>query len=300
MTRPTYRVAAPALALAVMLVGSTAPTALGQAGGPRPGPTGLPPIPAEGPRLHVNDPIEVEQPAEPIDEPDGAMAPSPPTPNLLASAQTVLLFAAISLVPVALLMVSAFVRISVVLALLRQALGSAQVPGNQVMLALSLLLTALVMWPVGERVYEVSVAPAMAGSIGPVEAVEAGVAPLKRFMIEQVARTGHDGYYERMYAHLPESETEPMPTDAYDLPMRVVAPAFLLSELTTALFLGFAIYLPFLVVDLVVAAVLSATGLFMLPPALVSLPLKLVLFVLADGWMLVADMLLSSFAAAPG
>lgn len=217
--------------------------------------------------------------------------------SLLNAAQTMGLFALMSLVPAAVLMVSAFVRISVVLALLRQALGSPQVPGNQVLMALSLLLTAIVMWPVGERVYGRAIAPYAEGRIGAAEAWEAGVGPIKGFMIEQIVRTDHGHYVQALYARLPESATGPELTHYEEFPLRVIAPAFLLSELTTAVFIGFAVYLPFLVVDLVVSAVLSAMGLFLLPPSLVALPLKLILFVLADGWLLVADMLLRSFGA---
>jgi flagellar biosynthetic protein FliP len=213
--------------------------------------------------------------------------------QLLSSAQTVALFALFSMVPAAVLMVSAFVRISVVLTLLRQALGSPQIPGNQVLMALSLLLTAVVMWPVGEAVHRDAIAPMAAGALDPAGAWEAGTAPIKAYMRDQIDRSGHGDYVLTLHAHaFPD---RPEPSTYEEVPLRVLAPAFLLSELTTAVFIGFAIYLPFLVIDLVVSAVLSAMGLFMLPPALVALPLKLILFVLADGWMLVADMLLRSF-----
>ncbi len=216
--------------------------------------------------------------------------------QVVRSAQSIGLFALLSLVPAAVLMVSAFVRISIVLTLLRQAIGSPQVPGNQVLMALSLLLTALVMWPVGERVYDRAIAPYAAGRLAPRDAWEAGTGPLKQFMVDQICRTRHQDYLWTLYDHaVPPAPGRVEPTECEQFPLRVVAPAYLLSELTTALFIGFAIYLPFLVIDLVVSAVLSAMGLFMLPPSLVALPLKLVLFVLADGWMLVADMLLRSF-----
>lgn len=240
------------------------------------------------PAMEVNAAIATTTPE--ADPPPSAMPRS-----LAASAQTIALFALVSLIPAAVLMVSAFVRISIVLSLLRQAIGSAQVPGNQVLMALSLLLTAVVMWPVGERVYEQSIQPFAEGQLGAVEAWEAGSEPIKAFMIEQICRTRHEHYLTALYDHLPESSQQPEPTVCEEFPLRIIAPAFLLSELTTALFIGFAIYLPFLVIDLVVAAILSAMGLFLLPPSLVALPLKLILFVLADGWLLVADMLLRSF-----
>ena len=212
------------------------------------------------------------------------------------SAQTIVLYSLMSLAPAAALMVTAFVRIQIVLTLLRQALGSPQIPGNQVLTALALLLTALVMRPVAETVYERGIKPYSEGKMSPLVAWEESSAPIKAFMIEQISKTHHEHYCERLYdyASHPADAAEPMDLEDYSL--GVIAPAFLLSELTTALFMGFAIYLPFLVIDLVVSAVLGAMGLFMLPPSMVSLPLKLILFVLADGWMLVSGMLLRSFA----
>ncbi|HEY2159663.1 MAG TPA: EscR/YscR/HrcR family type III secretion system export apparatus protein [Isosphaeraceae bacterium] len=230
-------------------------------------------------------------------------APSTPTlPKLPVSAdvwksvQTIGLFALVSLAPAAVLMLTSFVRIQIVLVLLRQALGSPQVPGNQVLTALALLLTVLVMKPVGDVVYRDSVAPLMAEKIGPAQAWESGSRPIKRFMVDQIVRTRHEHYLTELYDYAtPPSSDRIEPAYGDDYPFHVIAPAFLLSELTTALTIGFIIYLPFLVIDLVVSAVLAAMGLFMLPPTLVALPLKLILFVLADGWLLVASRLLQTF-----
>jgi flagellar biosynthetic protein FliP len=221
--------------------------------------------------------------------------------------QTVVLFGLISLAPVAVLMVTAFVRINIVLLLLRQALGSPQVPGNQVLTALALLLTALVMRPTGEVVYQTAIRPYAAGQLSASEAWKAGTQPIKAFMVDQIVLTKHQDYLQALadFAE-PQSpgQIEPAavqaPSRAEEFPLRVVAPAFLLSELTTALTYGFCLYLPFLVIDLVVSSVLAATGLFMLPPALVATPVKLIAFVLADGWLLVATMLLSSFGQVSG
>jgi flagellar biosynthetic protein FliP len=217
--------------------------------------------------------------------------------------QTVALFGLISLAPIALLMVTAFVRINIVLMLLRQALGSPQVPGNQVLTALALLLTALVMRPHAERVYQDSIRPYAAGELSAGEAWAAGSKPIKAFMVDQIIATKHQEYLEALYDYaVPPSpgrvDSGQLRTD--DLPLHVVAPAYLLSELSTALLMGFYIYLPFLVIDLVVSSVLAATGLFMLPPSLVATPVKLIVFVLADGWLLIATMLLSSFSGSPG
>jgi flagellar biosynthetic protein FliP len=208
---------------------------------------------------------------------------------------SIFLFGAISILPVALLVLTAFVRISVVLMLVRQALGSPQIPGNQVLTALAFLLTALVMAPVASTVYNEGIAPYTQQSKAPAQAWHDGVKPIKKFMGDQIVKSKHQEYLWTFYKHAAGKEVRDEPQTIEDFPLRVVAPAFLISELTTALFMGFAIYLPFLVVDLVVSVVLSAMGLFLLPPTLVALPIKLILFVLADGWILVADMLLRSF-----
>jgi flagellar biosynthetic protein FliP len=249
----------------------------------------------------VGDPPPGREPA-PAKPAPGA-APSSPFPTIdqrdaARSLQTVALFGLISLAPVAVLMVTAFVRINIVLLLLRQALGSPQVPGNQVLTALALLLTAIVMRPTGEVVYNQAVRPYAMGELSAAEAWKAGTQPIKAFMIDQIVLTKHQDYLEALADFaVPQSpgNLDPAPARPEGFPLRVVAPAYLLSELTTALTYGFCLYLPFLVIDLVVSSVLAATGLFMLPPALVATPVKLIAFVLADGWLLVATMLLSSF-----
>jgi flagellar biosynthetic protein FliP len=217
--------------------------------------------------------------------------------------ETFALFGLISLAPMGLLMVTGFVRINIVLILLRQALGSPQVPGNQVLTALSLMLTALVMWPIGEKVYHDAIVPYKAKQLDIGQAWATGTQPIKSFMVDQIKKTNHEDYLQAMQDYaFPKSpgRSDPEPASAEDCSLRVVAPAYLLSELTTALLMGFYVYLPFLVIDLVVSSVLAATGLFMLPPALVATPIKLIVFVLADGWILIATMLLSSFAVAAG
>jgi flagellar biosynthetic protein FliP len=244
--------------------------------------------------------IESTDTVSPLDHRNVARRLPPDTARTL---QTVAVFGLISLAPIGLLMLTAFVRINIVLTLLRQALGSPQVPGNQVLTALALLLTALVMWPKGESVYRQAIQPYSQGQIDAVTAWTAGSQPIKTFMIDQIVRYRHEDYLAALheYAVPPSPGQAPaVPERPEDFPIRVVMPAYLLSELTTALMMGFYIYLPFLVVDLVVSSVLAATGLFMLPPALVATPVKLILFVLADGWMLVADMLLASFAGGGG
>lgn len=236
--------------------------------------------------------------AVPRTDPQAARPASPADPrDALRSVQSVALYSLVWLAPMGALMVTAFVRINIVLVLLRQALGSPQVPGNQVLTALALMLTALVMRPVGERVYQQAIVPYMAGQATPAEAWTAGSAPIKTFMVDQIIKTKHQDYLWTLYHYAASPNGEPRePEFGHEFPFRVVAPAYLLSELTTALVMGFMIYLPFLVVDLVVSAVLAAMGLYMLPPTLVAMPLKLIVFVLADGWILTASMLLRSFA----
>jgi len=241
--------------------------------------------------------------SSPASNPDPAPGPAAGALSLepqqvFRSVSTVALVAAASLAPAAVLMLTAFVRINIVLVLLRQALGSQQVPGNQVLTALALLLTALVMRPTGETVYRQAVAPYRAGGLSAEGAVGAAARPVKEFMLRQVERTGHAHYLWDLYDQTAEPG-RPEPQVGDDFPFTVVASAYLLSELTTALVIGFYLYLPFLVVDLVVSAVLAAMGLFMLPPSLVALPLKLILFVAVDGWLRVATMLMQSFGPTP-
>lgn len=227
-----------------------------------------------------------------------ALDPSPIDKAAAArTIQTVALFAGVSLAPVALLMVTAFVRINIVLSLLRQALGSPQVPGNQVVTALALLLTLLVMRPRGEQVYHDAIAPYASGALTERQAWDRGAAPIKAFMVETIVRARRQYYLATLFEQSRGRTAHPAapPAEPLDYPLTVVAPAFLLCEITTALKMGFFLYLPFLVIDLATASVLGATGLYMLPPALVATPAKLIVFVLADGWMLVATMLLSSF-----
>jgi flagellar biosynthetic protein FliP len=267
-----------------------------------------PKAPAPAPStVQPNGTLRIDPIAEEAPSPKPAEAGTPPSTlsegSLVPTADDVkglknfALIGLISLAPAAFLMFTSFVRINIVLILLRQALGSPQVPGNQVLAALALLLTILVMKPVGESVYTRAIRPYNDREIALAQAWEAGSKPIKTFMIDQIKRTNHAHYLWDLYDLAePDRPGRVVPVYEDEFSLRVVAPAFLLSELTTALMIGFVIYLPFLVIDLVVSAVLSAMGLFMLPPSLVAMPLKLVLFVLADGWLLVATALLRTFA----
>jgi flagellar biosynthesis protein FliP len=213
--------------------------------------------------------------------------------GLSSTLKMVLLLTVISLAPALLMMTTCFVRIVVVLSLLRHALGTAQLPSGQVITSLALFMTLLVMTPVWSQLYNDAIVPYTSHEITLEEAWDLGVHPVRQFMSAQIERTGNSSDVWLFYKYLPQPTASPTSYD--DVPLSVLLPAFMLSELKTAFLIGFQIYLPFLVVDLVVASVTISMGMVMLPPVLVSLPLKLLLFVLVDGWHLVVGMLLDSF-----
>jgi flagellar biosynthetic protein FliP len=217
--------------------------------------------------------------------------------RLSGSLQVMLLLTVLSLAPAILLMTTSFVRIVVVLGLLRQALGTQQLPPSQVMTALALFMTLLVMTPTWNEVYTQSIRPYSEGRIAnPEDAFNAGVLPIKRFMSRQIELAGNSDDVWLFYDYLPEAQRRSQPPQSYDeVPLQAILPAFMLSELKVAFLIGFQIYLPFLILDMVVSSVTISMGMMMLPPVIVSLPLKLLLFVLVDGWTLIVTMLLSSF-----
>jgi flagellar biosynthesis protein FliP len=238
---------------------------------------------------------EPSQGAAPFELPGGLGSPERWTsPEGLSSAlQVMLLLTVISLAPAILMMTTCFVRIVVVLGLLRQALGTQQLPPNQVTTSIALFMTLLVMSPVWNRVYTDAVAPYTSHDITLEEAWDAGIKPVRQFMSSQIDRTGNRNDVWLFYKYLPEGTQSPSSYD--DVPLAVLLPAFMLSELKTSFLIGFQIYLPFLVLDIVVASVTISMGMLMLPPAMISLPFKLLLFVLVDGWHLVIGMLMDSF-----
>jgi len=186
------------------------------------------------------------------------------------------------------------VRIIVVLGLLRQALGTQQLPPSQVITSIALFLTLLIMWPVWQEVYGQAIEPYTQREITAEIAWERGVGPIRRFMSQQIDNAGNAHDVWLFYRRLPEGTPEPETYD--DVPLRALIPAFMVSELKTAFLIGFQIYLPFLILDIVVASVTISMGMLMLPPVIISLPFKLMLFVLVDGWHLVVGMLIESFA----
>jgi flagellar biosynthetic protein FliP len=212
--------------------------------------------------------------------------------GLSSTLQVMLLLTVLSMAPAILLMTTCFVRIVVVLSLLRQALGTQQLPPSQVITAIALFLTLLIMTPVWKQVYDQGIAPYTHKEIGLEEAWTKGVAPIRQFMILQIERTGNSDNMRMFMSYLPG---KPEAASYDDVPLQALLPAFMLSELKTAFLIGFRIYLPFLVVDMVISTVLVSMGMLMLPPVTVSLPFKLLLFVLLDGWHLVVGMLMQSF-----
>jgi len=216
--------------------------------------------------------------------------------GLNSAIQIMLMLTVLSLAPAILLMTTCFVRIVVVLGLLRQALGIQQLPPSQVITSIALFMTILIMTPVWSDVYHDAIAPYTDPQVemSLEEAWQKGVRPIHRFMTRQIrlAQNSDDVYL--FYDYLPQETPEPASWD--DIPIRVLLPAFMLSELKTAFLIGFQIYLPFLILDIVIASVTISMGMLMLPPVMISLPFKLMLFVLVDGWRLVIGTLLESFA----
>lgn len=201
--------------------------------------------------------------------------------------QTLLFFTALSFLPAILLMMTGFTRIVIVLSLLRQALGTQSAPPNQVIVGLSLFLTFFVMGPTFDRVYEDAYLPLTKNSITFDQALERAEVPVRGFMIKQTRQS--DFALFAKLAKLPDG------VKAESAPLRVVIPAFVISELKSAFQIGFMIFIPFLVIDIVVASILMSLGMMMLSPVLVALPFKLMLFVLADGWNLLVGSLAASF-----
>jgi flagellar biosynthetic protein FliP len=207
--------------------------------------------------------------------------------NYTLSLQTLLLLTSITFLPAALLMMTSFTRVIIVLSLLRQALGTQTAPPNQVLVGLALFLTLFVMGPVWDRIYTEAYAPLQENRISFSQALDRGATPLKGFMLKQTRQSDL-----ALYVKMSGSPALQSPDD---VPLRLLVPAFITSELKTAFQIGFAIFIPFLIIDMVVASVLMSMGMMMMSPAIVSLPFKLMLFVLVDGWQLLIGSLAQSF-----
>ncbi len=219
------------------------------------------------------------------------------SPEGLSSAlQIMLMLTVLSLAPAVMLMTTSFIRIAVVLGLLRQAIGLQQLPPSQVITSIALFMTILIMTPVWSDVYEDAIVPYTDASVemSLEEAWTAASRPLRRFMSRQIELTKNSDDVWLFYRYSPNRAVEPESYD--DIPMQVLLPAFMLSELKVAFLIGFQVYLPFLILDVVIASVTISMGMLMLPPVMISLPFKLMLFVLVDGWTLIVSMLLDSFS----
>jgi flagellar biosynthetic protein FliP len=217
-----------------------------------------------------------------------------PLESLLPS---VAMFGVVSLAPAVLLMTTCFVRMSVVLSLVRQGLGAPQIPSNQIVASLAIFLSAMVMWPVWTQAWRDGMEPYHQGTLSAAEAFDKGSLPIRRWMAGQIEQAGNR---DTMLLFLERHPSGPRQAATYDdVPVETLLPAFLVSELETAFVIGFRMLLPFLVLDILVATLVVSTGLVMLPPTLVSLPLKLLVFVAADGWSLVVQSLLDSVRSLP-
>ncbi len=209
------------------------------------------------------------------------------SPDWPLPVQTLIFIGTLTLLPAALLMMTSFTRIIIVFGLLRSALGTPSAPPNQVMLGLALFLTFFVMSPTLDQVYQQAWLPFSENRMPAGEALTAGSRPLAKFMLKQT-RQSDLALFVRL-AHLPDLQSPE------DVPMRVLVPAYMTSELKTAFRIGFTVFIPFMIIDLVVASVLMALGMMMVPPATISLPFKLMLFVLANGWQVLIGSLAQSF-----
>lgn len=207
--------------------------------------------------------------------------------EVVNTVKIILMMTVLTLAPAILIMMTGFTRLIVVLSFLRQALGTAQMPPNQILVGLALFLTFFIMRPAFEEVNQNALQPFLANKVNQEQAMDAALVPLRRFMFNQT-RDADLG----LFVKLAKIET---PKTRQDVPTTVLVPAFIISELKTAFQIGFIIYLPFLVIDMVIASVLMAMGMMMLPPVVISLPFKIMLFVLVDGWTLLIGSMVKSF-----
>ncbi len=207
--------------------------------------------------------------------------------NVSTSVKLLLLLTVLSLAPSILILMTSFVRIIIILSLTRSALATSTMPPNQVLIGLALFLTFFIMAPTFQEVYDESLEPLFDSEIGLEEAYDRATGPFKEFMAQHTRQKDLELFLEYNQSERPETIDE--------IPITVLVPAFVLSELKTAFQMGFMIFIPFLVIDMIVASVLMAMGMMMLPPVMVSLPFKILLFVLVDGWYLVMKSILQSF-----
>jgi flagellar biosynthetic protein FliP len=201
--------------------------------------------------------------------------------------QIMMLLTVLAIIPAILVSVTSFTRLIIVTHFLRQALGTQTMPPNQVLIGLALFLTFFIMQPVGDRINKEALQPMMNGKITEMEALDQACIPLRQFMLRYTR--------EKDLALFLNIAKEPKPRNRQDLPMRVIVPSFMISELKTAFQIGFVLYVPFMIIDMVVASILLSLGMLQLPPVMISTPFKILLFVMVDGWNLVMGSLVKSF-----
>ncbi|MCC7145068.1 MAG: flagellar type III secretion system pore protein FliP [Phycisphaeraceae bacterium] len=225
-----------------------------------------------------------------------AASPARPDGALSSTLSILVLMTVLTLAPSLLVMCTSFTRIVIVLALLRQAIGTQSLPPSQVIVGLALFMTLLVMGPTFDRINTESLTPLQAGQISQLDAWARARQPLRDFMFSQIEYAGNEDDLYLVLNYRGVDTTAPEKLQRQDVDMLSLIPAFLLSELKVSFLMGFRLYLPFLIIDMVISSVLISMGMLMLPPVLISLPFKLLLFVLVDGWRLVAGNLLNSFS----
>lgn len=203
--------------------------------------------------------------------------------------QVILLLTVLTLAPSILVLMTSFTRIIIVLSFLRSALGTNQMPPNQVLIGLALFLTFFIMSPTFSRVNNEALQPYLANQISQQEALDNAIAPVKDFMLSQLRGESDLALFVEL------AELEEVPQDLSELPLTVIIPSFIISELKIAFQMGFVIYIPFLVIDMIVSSTLMSMGMMMLPPSLISMPFKLLLFILVDGWNLVVRTVVTGF-----
>ncbi len=207
--------------------------------------------------------------------------------DVAVSLQILLLLTVLSLAPSILVMMTSFTRITIVLSMLRKAIGTQSAPSNQILIGLSIFLTFFVMQPVFTKINDDALQPYLKGTLSHEQAYLVGVEPLREFMLKQTR--------QKDLALMINSSKMPKPDSAEQLPLSVIIPAFAISELRLAFQMGFLLYLPFLMIDMIIASILMSMGMMMLPPVMISAPFKILLFVLIDGWYIVIDSLIKSF-----
>lgn len=252
--------------------------------------------------LDLTNPLSILQNASDALPTGGATRPGETPlarPGLSASLSIILLLTVLSIAPAMLVMCTSFTRVVIVLSLLRQAIGTQSLPPSQVIVGLSLFLTFLIMAPTLERINTDALVPLQANQIDEFVAWERAKQPLRDFMFDQIEYAGNWGDVYMILNYRGIDTSDPGKLVRADVDMLSLIPAFVLSELKVAFLMGFRLYLPFLVIEMVISSILISMGMMMLPPVLISLPFKLLLFVLVDGWQLVAGSLLNSFSV-PG